>query len=102
MCQCHASVPSFLSSSPFSLLLQKVGEVVALVHVVVVFAFLRVQLVDGAAVALFGEQQLTQHPTVRLLVLLLQTLQLSGSKYTQSQPHREEHKRKPRLGHRGN
>ncbi|TNN83039.1 hypothetical protein EYF80_006646 [Liparis tanakae] len=51
----------------------KVGEVVALVHVVVVFAFLRVQLVDSAAVALFGEQQLTQHPTA---------LQLSDSKYT--------------------
>lgn len=65
-----------LSSSPFSLLFQEVGEVVALVHVVYMFAFLCVQLMDSAAVALLGKQQLTQHPSVRLLVLLLQTVQL--------------------------
>lgn len=73
-----------LSSSPFSLLLQEVGEVVALVHVVCVLAFLRVQLVDGAAVALFSQQQLAQHPPVRLLVLLLQTLQLSKGAKTRN------------------
>lgn len=64
-------------SSPLSLLLQKVCEVVALVHVVCVFAFLRVQLLDGVTVALFRHQQLSQHPPVRLAVLLLQALQLS-------------------------
>lgn len=77
-----------LSSSPFPLLLQKVGEVVAFVHVVCVFAFLGVQLLDGMTVALLGEQQLTQHPPVRLPVLLLQTLQL-GNTDTQSYPSRE-------------
>lgn len=81
-----------LSSSPFSLLLQEVGEVVALVHVVCVFALLRVQLVDSAAVALLGEQQLTQHPPVRLLVLLLQALQLRAGKDTLSHAYRETHK----------
>ena len=81
-----------LSSSPFSLLLQEVGEVVALVHVVRVLALLRVQLVDGAAVALLGEQQLTQHPPVRLLVLLLQALQLRTGKGTLSHTHREMHR----------
>lgn len=69
-----------LSSSPLPLLLQEVGEVVTLVHVVGVLAFFRVQLLDGAAVALLGHQQLTQHPPVRLLVLLLQTLQLGTHK----------------------
>lgn len=63
-------------SSPFPLLLQEVGEVITFVHVVCVLAFLCVQLLDGVAVALLGEQQLTQHPPVRLIVLLLQTLQL--------------------------
>lgn len=69
-----------LSSSPLPLLLQEVSEVVTLVHVVGVLAFFHVQLLDGAAVALLSHQQLTQHPPVRLLVLLLQTLQLGTSK----------------------
>lgn len=69
-----------LSSSPLPLLLQEVGELVTFVHVVGVLAFLRVQLLDGTTVALLSHQQLTQHPPVRLLVLLLQTLQLRSSK----------------------
>lgn len=71
---------SCLSSSPLPLLLQEVGELVTFVHVVSVLAFLRVQLLDGTTVALLSHQQLTQHPPVRLLVLLLQTLQLRSSK----------------------
>lgn len=69
-----------LPSSPLPLLLQEVGELVTFVHVVSVLAFLCVQLVDGAAVALLSHQQLTQHPPVRLLVLLLQTLQLRSGR----------------------
>lgn len=65
-----------LSSLPFPLLLQQVGEVVTFVHVVCMFAFLCVQLLDGMTMALLGEQQLTQHPPVCFPVLLLQTLQL--------------------------
>lgn len=64
------------STSPFSLLFQQVSEVVTFVHVVSMFAFLRVQLVDCATMALLSEQQLAQHPPVRLFVLLLQTFQL--------------------------
>lgn len=61
----------FALSSPFPLLLQKVREVVAFVHVVGMFTFLCVQLLDGMTMALFSEQQLAQHPPVRLPVLLL-------------------------------
>lgn len=72
---CQFYTPNFLPS-PFSLLLQEVGEVVTLVHVVGMFAFLCVQLVDSAAMALFSKQQLTQHSPICLLVLLLQTIKL--------------------------
>lgn len=65
-----------LCPSPFSFLLQEVCEVIALIHVVNMFVFLYFQLMDGAAVTLFSQQQLTQHPPVCVLVLLLQTFQL--------------------------
>lgn len=74
-----SSSPHLLISSPLPLLLQQVGEVVALVHVVHVFAFLGVQLVDRASVALFSQQQLTEHPSVRFLVLLLQAIKLRSA-----------------------
>lgn len=58
---------------------QQVGEVVALVHEIDVFAFLVVQLHDGAAVTLLCQQQLLQHPSVRLLLFVLQTIELNGN-----------------------
>lgn len=64
--------------SPLPLLLQQVGEVVALVHEVHVFALLVVQLHDGAPVAFLGQQQLLQHPPVRFPLFVLQTVQLTG------------------------
>lgn len=64
--------------SPFSLLLQQIGEVIALVYEVDMFLFLIVQLHDGPAVAFLSQQQLLQHPSVRLLLLLLQAIQLKG------------------------
>ena len=69
-------------ASPLPLLLQQVGEVVALVHEVGVLAFLVVQLHDGAAVTFLGQQQLLQHPSVRLLLFVLQTVQLTGNAST--------------------
>lgn len=65
--------------SPLPLLLQQVGEVIALVHEVGVFAFLVVQLHDGPPVTLLGQQQLLQHPSVRLPLFDLQTVQLPES-----------------------
>ncbi|PWA16639.1 hypothetical protein CCH79_00004630, partial [Gambusia affinis] len=43
-------------------LLKEVCEVIALVHVVNMFVFLDFELMDGAAVTFFSQQQLTQHP----------------------------------------
>ena len=61
---------------PFSLLLQQVGEVITLVHVVGMFVFLAVQLLHSAPVALLSQQQLLQHASVCVLMFLLQTVQL--------------------------
>jgi hypothetical protein len=61
---------------PLSLLLQQVGEVVALVHVVGVLVLLVFQLVHGAPVTLLSQQQLLQHAAVCLLLLFLQSVQL--------------------------
>jgi len=69
-------------ASPLPLLLQQVGEVIALGHEVGVFAFLVVELHDGATVTFLCQQQLLQHPSVRLLLLVLQTVQLRGNTST--------------------
>lgn len=61
---------------PLSLLLQQVGEVVALVHVVSVLVLLVLQLVHGAPVTLLCQQQLFQHAAVCFPLLLLQSVQL--------------------------
>lgn len=63
-------------SSPLTLMLQQVSEVIALVHEVNVFALLAIQLVNRASVAFLNQQQLLEHPSIRLFVLLLQTVQL--------------------------
>lgn len=73
---------SVIDSSPLPLLLQQGGEVVALVHEVGVFPFLVVQLHDGAAVTFLHQQQLLQHASVRLLLFVLQTVQLTGNAST--------------------
>lgn len=73
----NQSVPS-----PLPLLLQQVGEVVALGDEVGVLSLLVVQLHDGAAVAFLRQQQLLQHPSVRLLLFVLQTVQLGGNTST--------------------
>lgn len=60
MLLCSDISDSFLQdvSSPLSLLLQQVGEIVAFVHEVNVFALFTVQFCDGAPVALLCQQQL--------------------------------------------
>lgn len=67
-------------NSPLSLLLQQVGEVVTLVDEVGVLLLLVVQLHDGAAVAFLSQQQLLQHPSVRILLFVLQTVQLRAKR----------------------
>lgn len=66
----------FSPLSPLSFLLQEVGEVIALVHVVHVFAFLSIQLIDSAPVAFLSQQELFQHTAIRVLVLIPQSVQL--------------------------
>lgn len=58
-------VPCHISAlSPLSFLLQEVGEVIALVHIVHMFAFLSIQLIDSAPVAFLCQQELFQHTAV--------------------------------------
>lgn len=71
---------SMWAHSPLPLLLQQVGEVVALVHEVGVFAFLVVQLHHRPPVTFLSQQQLLQHPSVRLLLFVFQTVQLRTKK----------------------
>ncbi len=73
----HTHTHTHTGPSPLPLLLQQVGEVVALVHEVGVFAFLVVQLHHRPPVAFLSQQQLLQHPSVRLLLFVLQTVQLT-------------------------
>lgn len=61
---------------PLPLPLQQVGEVVAFAHVVRVLVLLSLQLIHCATVALLCQQQLLQHASVRLLLLLLKPVQL--------------------------
>lgn len=69
--------PVCVCELPLSLLLQQVGEVIALVHVVSVLVFLVLQLVHGTPVTLLCQQQLLQHAAVCLPLLFLQSVQLS-------------------------
>lgn len=62
---------------PLPLLLQQVGEVVTLVHVVGVLVLLVLQLVHGAPVTLLRQQQLLQHAPVGFPLFLFKSVQLS-------------------------
>lgn len=70
--------------SPLPLLFQEVGKVIALVHVVCVFMFLIFELVNGATMALFCQQQLLQHAPIRLFLLFFKSVQLDCRKGEQA------------------
>lgn len=69
-----------LGHSPLSLLLQEVGKVIALVHVICMFMLLIFKLINCAAMAFFCQKELFQHASICLLLLFFKPVQLDSEK----------------------
>lgn len=74
--QCKVCSTDYLRCSPFTLLLQEVGEVIALVHVICMFMLLVFQLVNCAPMTFLCQEKLLQHASVRFFLLFFKSIQL--------------------------